>query len=40
MIASETKTQLNTALTKIMPNEDVKEVLKRLKPYIKDWPGK
>lgn len=39
MIASETKTQLNSALTKVMPGEDVKEVLKRLKPFIKDWPG-
>ena len=39
VLSSETKMGLNNRLMKIMPGEDVKEVLKRLKPYIKDWPG-
>ncbi len=40
IMASETKMGLNNMLMKIMPGEDVKEVLKRLKPFIEDWPGR
>ncbi len=36
---SGTKMGLNNRLMKIMPGEEVKEVLKRLKPFIKEWPG-
>ena len=39
VLSSETKMGLNNRLMKIMPGEEVKEVLKRLKPYVKDWPG-
>ena len=39
VLASGTKMGLNNRLMKIMPGEEVKEVLKRLKPFIKDWPG-
>ena len=39
VLSSETKMGLNNRLMKIMPGEEVKEVLKRLKPYVKGWPG-
>lgn len=38
-LTSKTKTQLNSKLTKLFPGEDVKVILKRLQPKIKDWPG-
>ena len=39
VLASKTKMELNNSLMKLLPGEAVKEVLKNLKPYIKDWPG-
>ncbi len=38
-LSSKTKTQLNGKLTKIFQGQDVKVILNRLKPKIKDWPG-
>ena len=38
-MTSKTKTQLNSKLTKIFQGSDVKVILKRLQPKIKDWPG-
>ncbi len=39
-LTSKTKTQLNSKLTKKFQGEDVKIIFKRLRPKIKDWPGK
>lgn len=39
-MTSKTRTQLNNKLTKIFQGSDVKVILKRLQPKIKDWPGK
>ena len=38
-LTSKTKTQLNNRLNRIFPGEDVKVILKRLQPKIKDWHG-
>ena len=38
-LTSKTKTQLNSKLTKLFQGADVKIILKRLQPKIKDWPG-
>ena len=38
-MTSKTKTQLNSKLMQIFPGSDVKIILERLQPKIKDWPG-
>lgn len=38
-LKSNTKTQLNSGLTRLFPGADVKIILTRLKPLTQDWPG-
>ena len=40
VLNSKTKTELNNQLMKFFPNEDVRLIYQRLKPVIKDLPGK
>ena len=40
VLKSKTKTQLNMKFTKIFSGEDIKIIFQRLRPLIKDWPGK
>lgn len=40
VLSSNTKTGLNNRLMKLFPGEDVKIILTRLNPLIRDWPGR